>query len=92
MLIIFMQAIEAIGQSVEGMLMKHGKRIIEEQFVLNRLADGIIDAYSMISVLSRASRALEKKLPSAQHESLMAEVWCNEVIIRILICSQKWVH
>lgn len=73
------QAVADLGAGVESVLIKFGKSIIEEQFYLNRLAEATIDAYSMAVVISRASRSIEKNLPSAPHETLMAQVWCNEV-------------
>lgn len=73
------QAVADIGVAVEAVLIKFGKNIIEEQFYLNRLAEAIIDAYAMAVVLSRASRSIERNLSSAHHETLMAQVWCNEV-------------
>ena len=51
----------------------------DEQFLLNRLANSAIDIYSMVVVLSRASRALEQNLLSARHESMLAKVICDEV-------------
>jgi len=77
------QAVVEFGQAVESLLIKHGKSIIEEQFLLNRLADAAIDTYSMAVVLARASKALNANLPSAQHEQLMARVWCNEAFDRV---------
>ncbi|ODM98042.1 Very long-chain specific acyl-CoA dehydrogenase, mitochondrial, partial [Orchesella cincta] len=77
------EAVELIGQAVESILMKHGKGIIEEQFVLNRLAEAVIDSYAMAVVLSRASRSIEKNLPSVEHEVLMTKVFCNEAIERV---------
>ncbi|ODM98031.1 Very long-chain specific acyl-CoA dehydrogenase, mitochondrial [Orchesella cincta] len=77
------EAVELIGQAVESVLMKHGRGIIEEQFILNRLGDAVIDAYAMAVVLSRASRSIEKKLASVDHEVLMTKVFCNEAIERV---------
>ena len=67
------------GKAIEDVLIKHGKGIVEEQFILNRLAAAAIDTYTMAVVLSRASQSLERNHPSAAHEALMAKVWCNEV-------------
>lgn len=53
----------------------------EEQFVLKRVADSAIDIYAMVSVLSRTSRSLNKNLASKEHEKLICDVWCDEVII-----------
>jgi very long chain acyl-CoA dehydrogenase len=77
------KAVEAFGISVESLLIKHGKNILEEQFLLNRLAAAAIDIYANAVVLSRASRALNLNFPSADHEEKLARVWCNEALDRI---------
>ncbi len=54
---------------VETSLLRHGKRIVENQFAVRRLADISIDLYAIACVLSRASKERETKnemLPSAQ--------------------------
>lgn len=73
------KAIDAFGIAVESLLIKHGKGILEEQFLLNRLASAAIDIYANTVVLSRATRAAKMNFPSAQHEEKLARVWCNEV-------------
>ncbi|KAL3235929.1 hypothetical protein MRX96_022357 [Rhipicephalus microplus] len=67
-----------VGGAVEHLLIKYGRNIIDEQFLLIRLAYSAIDVYAMVAVLSRASRALEKSLPSAEHEALLAQLICSE--------------
>lgn len=59
--------------------MKYGKGILEQQFLLNRLAAAAIDIYASVVVLSRATRSLSMNSPSASHEEKIARVWCNEV-------------
>uniref|UniRef100_A0A671W7V6 Very long-chain specific acyl-CoA dehydrogenase, mitochondrial n=1 Tax=Sparus aurata TaxID=8175 RepID=A0A671W7V6_SPAAU len=78
------KAIEQFGAVVEDLLMKHGKKIIDEQFVLKRVADGAIDLYAMVVVLSRASRSLSQGIPSAQHEKMLCETWCVEAHDRVM--------
>ncbi|XP_048853809.1 very long-chain specific acyl-CoA dehydrogenase, mitochondrial-like [Brienomyrus brachyistius] len=78
------KAIEQFGLTVEELLLKHGKKIIDEQLVLQRVADGAIDLYAMVVVLSRASRSLSQGLPSAQHEKILCETWCVEAHDRIM--------
>jgi very long chain acyl-CoA dehydrogenase len=73
------KAVEAFGISVEGLLIKYGKSILEEQFLLNRLAAAAIDIYANVVVLSRATRSANLGYPSAKHEEKLAQVWCNEV-------------
>lgn len=64
---------------MESLLLKYGRGIVEEQFLLNRLASAAIDTYTMAIVLSRATRSISHGLPSAPHEIMMTEVWCSEV-------------
>ncbi|XP_036967253.1 very long-chain specific acyl-CoA dehydrogenase, mitochondrial [Acanthopagrus latus] len=78
------KAIEQFGAVVEDLLMKHGKKIIDEQFILKRVADGAIDLYAMVVVLSRASRSLSQGAPSAQHEKMLCETWCVEAHDRVM--------
>ena len=55
--------------------------ISEEQFFLNRLANSAIDIYSMVCLLSRATRSLERGYTSSQHEAMMTQVFCEEVTV-----------
>lgn len=73
------KCMEGFGASVEQLLVKHGKNIINQQFLLNRLANSAIDIYGMVAVLSRATRSLNKHLESAAHESAMTTVICSEL-------------
>merc|ERR1712112_654892 len=78
------KAVERFGGSVEKLLIKHGKHIIHEQFLLKRLADATIDIYSMSCVLSRCSKSLEEGLESAHQEEMMTKVWCRQSYDRIM--------
>ncbi|XP_072232041.1 very long-chain specific acyl-CoA dehydrogenase, mitochondrial isoform X2 [Leuresthes tenuis] len=78
------KAIEQFGAVTEELLIKHGKKIIDEQFVLKRVADCAIDLYAMVVVLSRASRSLSQGQASAQHEKMLCETWCMEAHDRIM--------
>ncbi|XP_066578620.1 very long-chain specific acyl-CoA dehydrogenase, mitochondrial [Amia ocellicauda] len=77
-------AVEQFGGVVEELLLKHGKKIVDEQFVLKRVADSAIDLYGMVVVLSRASRSLSQGHASAQHERMLCETWCFEAHQRIM--------
>uniref|UniRef100_A0A3P8SG52 Very long-chain specific acyl-CoA dehydrogenase, mitochondrial n=1 Tax=Amphiprion percula TaxID=161767 RepID=A0A3P8SG52_AMPPE len=77
------KAIEQFGVVIEEMLIKHGKKIIDEQFVLKRVADCAIDLYAMVVVLSRASRSLSQGHASAQYEKMLCETWCMEASDRV---------
>merc|ERR1719445_262424 len=77
-------SIEAFGQTIEKVLIKHGKSIINEQFILNRLANATIDIYANTCVLSRCSKSLSEGLESAHHEEMMTKVWCRQSYTRIM--------
>ncbi|XP_053666341.1 very long-chain specific acyl-CoA dehydrogenase, mitochondrial-like [Anopheles marshallii] len=83
------ECIDLFGQTVESLLIKYGKKIVEEQFLLNRLADAAIDTYAMAVVLSRATRSVRKDLPSAEHEVLMTKAWCHEASDRVRVNIRK---
>merc|ERR1719189_1322461 len=78
------KAVDAFGQSVEKVLIKHGKNIINEQFILNRLANATIDIYANTCVLSRCTKSINEGLESAHQEELMTKVWCRQSYDRIM--------
>lgn len=75
--------IDMFSRAVEALLIQYGKNIINEQFLLNRLADSAIDIYGMSCVLSRATRSIKMNLPSAEHEKLMTDTFCVEAHDRV---------
>ncbi|XP_050077322.1 very long-chain specific acyl-CoA dehydrogenase, mitochondrial-like [Anopheles maculipalpis] len=77
------ESMDAFSRTIESLLMKHGKGIVERQFQLARVADSAIDIYTMAAVLSRASRSSQKALPSADQEVRMAQIWCQEASSRV---------
>jgi len=78
------KATDAFGGAVEKLLIKHGKHIIQEQFLLKRIADATIDIYAMGCVLSRCTKSLNEGLESAHHEEMMTKVWCSEAYNRVM--------
>merc|ERR1739838_122097 len=78
------KAVDAMGQAVEKTLIKHGKGIINEKFILNRLANATIDIYANSCVLAMCTKSLNDGVESAHHEEMMAKVWCNESYARIM--------
>ncbi|XP_069655781.1 very long-chain specific acyl-CoA dehydrogenase, mitochondrial [Haliaeetus albicilla] len=79
-----LQCLELFAETADALLLKHGKKIVDEQFVLKRVADSAIDIYAMVVVLSRASRSLAMEQPTAQHERLLCDTWCQEAHQRVL--------
>merc|ERR550525_1675890 len=74
---------EMFGTAVEKLLIKHGKHIINEQFLLNRLAQPAIDIYVTSCMLSRCTLSPNQGLPSAMQEQLMTKAFSNEANLRI---------
>ncbi|KAJ1069464.1 hypothetical protein K5549_019537, partial [Capra hircus] len=66
------------GRSVESLLLRFGKTIVEEQLVLKRVANVLINLYAMTAVLSRASRSIRLGLRDHDHEVLLANMFCSE--------------
>ncbi|XP_007948818.1 complex I assembly factor ACAD9, mitochondrial [Orycteropus afer afer] len=66
------------GRTVETLLLRFGKTIVEEQMVMKRVANILINLYGMTAVLSRASRSIRIGLQNHDHEVLLANVFCAE--------------
>jgi len=52
--------VHALGLAVENLVIRHGKGIIEQQFLQERMANTAIDVYHAMAVLSRVTAALER--------------------------------
>lgn len=76
-------AIEDFGVGVETLLIKYGRKVIDEQFLLKRLGDAAIEIYGMVSVLSRVSRSITKGHSTAEHEKMICDVVCDEGAQRV---------
>ena len=74
---------DTFGQVVERLLRHHGKSIIDEQMLLERVADVAVDLYAMVAVVARATQAIEQNRKSAGHEALLASVFCEQANRRI---------
>ena len=51
----------ALGGTVEGLLFRHGKEIVQREYQQERLANVAIDLYACLAVLSRATTAIAKR-------------------------------
>ncbi|CAD6192164.1 unnamed protein product [Caenorhabditis auriculariae] len=67
--------IKLFGKTLEGLLMKHKKGIIDRQYELIRVADAAIDIYSSVAVLSRCTRSIKEKSSSAAFETDIANFY-----------------
>ncbi|XP_032672716.1 very long-chain specific acyl-CoA dehydrogenase, mitochondrial [Odontomachus brunneus] len=83
------KSVESFGQTIEASLIKYGRGIVDEQFILHRITQAAFDTYTMAAILSRATRSLNKNLPNAEHELLMTQTWCTEASMRVAYNLQQ---
>jgi len=63
--------------------MKYGKKIIDQQAHLERVADCIIDLTAATAATSRAAKAIAEGSSTAEHEADLANAFALEAIERI---------
>ena len=68
-----------LGRSVERALRRHGKKIVDRQYVQERLANAAIDLFLATATLSRATAALEAV--DGDESKVEAELDCARVFI-----------
>ena len=68
-----------LGLAVENAVIKHGKGIIEKQFLQERMANAAIDVFHAIATLSRASAALEKA--AGDETKCAADLDCARIFV-----------
>jgi acyl-CoA dehydrogenase family protein 9 len=67
-----------IAGAAERALRRHGKRIIERQFIQERLADAAIDVYLATTVLSRTTWEIER---AGSEDAARAEIDCARLFV-----------
>ena len=77
------QSVSDFGKTIENVLIKHGKNIADNQIVVTKIANATLDLYAMFAVLSRATRTLNNKLPSSEHETDLCNLFCIDASKRI---------
>ncbi len=70
--------IHDLALAVEGLLLKHGKAVIERQFLQLRLANAAIDIFHSVAVLSRTTWEIER---AGSVDAAEAELDCARVFI-----------
>ncbi|XP_031656561.1 complex I assembly factor ACAD9, mitochondrial isoform X3 [Oncorhynchus kisutch] len=76
------QNVAHFGSTVENLLYRYGKTIVEEQLILKRVADVLINLYAMTAVLSRSSRSISIGLRNHDHEVLLANTFCTDAFFK----------
>ncbi|HEX2779748.1 MAG TPA: acyl-CoA dehydrogenase family protein, partial [Gemmatimonadaceae bacterium] len=70
--------VQGLALAVEGLLIRHGKQVIERQFLQLRLANAAIDIFMSVAVLSRTTWEIER---AGSVEAAAAELDCARVFI-----------
>uniref|UniRef100_A0A6Q2Y5A6 Complex I assembly factor ACAD9, mitochondrial n=1 Tax=Esox lucius TaxID=8010 RepID=A0A6Q2Y5A6_ESOLU len=76
------QNVVHFGSTVESLLYRYGKTIVDEQLILKRVADILINLYAMTAVLSRSSRSISIGLRNHDHEVLLANTFCTDAFFK----------
>ncbi|XP_075995955.1 complex I assembly factor ACAD9, mitochondrial [Genypterus blacodes] len=76
------QNVNLFGSTVENLLYRYGKTIVDEQLILKRVADVLINLYAMTAVISRASRSISIGLRNHDHEVLLANTFCGDAYFK----------
>lgn len=81
---IFEEGTKSLAAATDRLLRKHGKNIVEKQFATKRLADIMIDLFSLACVLSRVSTSIKNKGVEATAKELeIAKVFAGQVERRV---------
>lgn len=70
------------GYTVQNVLYRYGKTLVDEQLILKKVADILINLYAMTAVLSRASRSICIGLRNHDHEVLLTNTFCSEAYFK----------
>ncbi|MCZ6690181.1 MAG: acyl-CoA dehydrogenase family protein [Planctomycetota bacterium] len=78
--LILSDRIHDLARASGSILRKHGKKIIERQYLLHRIADSFISIYAMAATISRTDRAIrEKGAAAAESEIAFCQSFCSRV-------------
>ncbi len=70
--------------TVERILMKYGKKIIEKEIIQKRIADAMMDLYGMIASISRTDTLIkEKGVEKCEKEIILCNLFCNQAWRRV---------
>uniref|UniRef100_A0A673ANT4 Complex I assembly factor ACAD9, mitochondrial n=1 Tax=Sphaeramia orbicularis TaxID=375764 RepID=A0A673ANT4_9TELE len=78
----FEQNVAFFGTTVESLLYRYGKSMVDEQLILKRVADVLINLYAMTAVLSRSSRSISIGARNHDHEVLLANTFCSDAYFK----------
>lgn len=78
------RSMDSFSLCIIHVIVTQGKELDSQQFILNKIAECAIDIYASTCVLSRANNAITNKLPTAQYETKLANMWIRKSTRRIM--------
>ncbi len=80
----FGKSVDRFHKAIDSSLMKFGKRVVNRQLMLQRLADSAIEIYAMAAVLSRVTARIELLgSDKTQPERDIVRIYCSSAYRRI---------
>jgi acyl-CoA dehydrogenase family protein 9 len=77
------QRVKDFGLSVEGALMKHQKKVLDKEYVQERLADAAIELFTSAAVLSRLDAALTNPVAETPRDVQVGQFYLTSANRRI---------
>jgi alkylation response protein AidB-like acyl-CoA dehydrogenase len=77
------QRVKDFGQAVERALLKHQKKILDKEYVQERLADAAIELFNSAAVLSRLDWSLSNPTPDTNRETTIGQFYLRAANRRI---------
>jgi very long chain acyl-CoA dehydrogenase len=75
--------IGVFGETVEALLVKYRQGVVDEQFLLKRIAEAAMDIYAMTVSLSRVTKSLEQNKSTSDYEVKLVKAFCYEATQRV---------
>lgn len=73
----------AFAAAARVLAMRHGKKVIEQQLHVAKVADVVIDLTAATAAIARATAALAARAPAADAEVALANLYAEEARLRI---------
>jgi acyl-CoA dehydrogenase family protein 9 len=81
---VFDRYVERLTQSVETVMRKHGRNVVEMQYTQGRVADMAIDLYAIATCLARTTRAIARRgEEGAQREIDFTRIFVGAASVRL---------
>jgi acyl-CoA dehydrogenase family protein 9 len=78
------EQVQRLRSTAEGLLRRHGRKIVDQGMAHKRFADALSDVYAQVAVLSRVSAIFEEHgVDLSGQEAYIAETFCTRAARRV---------